>query len=205
MCRLVDSYDRAQVLCARPRALAGRNADLAVVRRRAAARHLYGGLDANERHARADLDDVHAAVGRVRGGETLPDGEVTRSAHHPDDDRRGGALHAGATATDHPATIRRTSGTRAPRAFPSWVSGRIFPISEELITCEPFEIPDHFPRIGGMDFGWDHPFAAVELAWDRDAGHHLCHQGAPAAGSNASRFMPPPSLLGHEAALGLAA
>ena len=20
-----------------------------------------------------------------------------------------------------------------------------------------------------MDFGWDHPFAAVELAWDRDA------------------------------------
>src|SRR4249920_3102964 len=23
-------------------------------------------------------------------------------------------------------------------------------------------------RIGAMDFGWDHPFAAVELAWDAD-------------------------------------
>jgi hypothetical protein len=24
-------------------------------------------------------------------------------------------------------------------------------------------------RLGGMDFGWDHPFDAVELIWDRDA------------------------------------
>jgi hypothetical protein len=31
------------------------------------------------------------------------------------------------------------------------------------------ELPSHWPRIGGCDFGWDHPFAAVELAWDRDA------------------------------------
>ena len=54
------------------------------------------------------------------------------------------------------------------KGIPILGSGRIFPVSEELIRCEPFEIPDHFPRIGGMDFGWDHPFAAVELAHDRD-------------------------------------
>ena len=47
-------------------------------------------------------------------------------------------------------------------------SGRVFPISEEDVRCAPFEIPKSWPRIGGLDFGWDHPFAAVELVWDRD-------------------------------------
>jgi phage terminase large subunit-like protein len=55
------------------------------------------------------------------------------------------------------------------KGVPSMGSGRIFPIAEELITCERRDIPKHWPRIGGMDFGWDHPFAAVELAWDRDS------------------------------------
>jgi hypothetical protein len=54
------------------------------------------------------------------------------------------------------------------KGIPILGSGRIFPISESSITCEPFEIPDHFSRLGAMDFGWDHPFATVELAWDRD-------------------------------------
>lgn len=48
-------------------------------------------------------------------------------------------------------------------------SGRVFPIPEEAITIAPFEIPKHWPQIGGLDFGWDHPFAGVKLAWDRDA------------------------------------
>ena len=55
------------------------------------------------------------------------------------------------------------------KGVPSMGSGRIFPISEELIACEPFAIPEYWAQIGGMDFGWDHPFAAVSLAWDRDA------------------------------------
>jgi hypothetical protein len=54
------------------------------------------------------------------------------------------------------------------KGIPVLGSGRIFPVAEELITCEWREIPKHWPRIGAMDFGWDHPFAAVELAWDRD-------------------------------------
>jgi hypothetical protein len=55
------------------------------------------------------------------------------------------------------------------KGIPSMGSGRVFPVEEESITCEPFQIPAHWPQINGLDFGWDHPFAAVNLAWDRDA------------------------------------
>ena len=48
-------------------------------------------------------------------------------------------------------------------------SGRIFPIEEALITTPPIAIPKHWAQINGVDFGWDHPFAAVNVAWDRDA------------------------------------
>lgn len=55
------------------------------------------------------------------------------------------------------------------KGVPSMGSGRVFPVEEESITCEPFRIPDHWVQINGLDFGWDHPFAAINLAWDRDA------------------------------------
>jgi phage terminase large subunit-like protein len=54
------------------------------------------------------------------------------------------------------------------RGIPSLGSGRIFPIAEEAITCEAFEIPRYWAQIGGLDFGWDHPTAAVRIAHDRD-------------------------------------
>jgi hypothetical protein len=54
------------------------------------------------------------------------------------------------------------------KGLPQLGSGRIFPVSEELIACERRDIPKYWPRLCAMDFGWDHPFAAVELAWDRD-------------------------------------
>ena len=54
------------------------------------------------------------------------------------------------------------------KGVPVLGSGRIFPVSEESIAIEQRDFPSHWPRIGGMDFGWDHPFAAVELVWDRD-------------------------------------
>lgn len=50
-------------------------------------------------------------------------------------------------------------------------SGRVFPIAENQlrITWEELPmIPDHWPRICGLDYGWDHPTAAAWLAWDRD-------------------------------------
>jgi len=55
------------------------------------------------------------------------------------------------------------------KGIPILGSGRIFPIEESRIACEHRDFPSHWPRIGGCDFGWDHPFAAVELVWDRDA------------------------------------
>lgn len=55
------------------------------------------------------------------------------------------------------------------KGVPSMGSGRIFPVSEESITVEPFAIPKHWVQIGAMDFGWDHPFAGVHCSWDRDA------------------------------------
>ena len=55
------------------------------------------------------------------------------------------------------------------KGIPSMGSGRVFPVPEEQITCDPIAIPGHWPQIVGVDFGWDHPFAAMRLAWDRDA------------------------------------
>jgi hypothetical protein len=55
------------------------------------------------------------------------------------------------------------------KGIPQLGSGRVFPISEDRIKIAAFAIPDHWVQIGGLDFGWDHPTAAVKLAWDKDA------------------------------------
>lgn len=55
------------------------------------------------------------------------------------------------------------------KGIPTMGSGRVFPVPDEKLKVEPFKIPREWPQINAMDFGWDHPFAAVNLAWDRDA------------------------------------
>lgn len=55
------------------------------------------------------------------------------------------------------------------KGIPALGSGRVYPVSEATITVEPFPVPEYWPVIGGLDFGWDHPTAAVKLAWDRDS------------------------------------
>lgn len=56
------------------------------------------------------------------------------------------------------------------KGVPIMGSGRIFPVSESTITVEPLaRVPIHWPQIIGIDFGWDHPFAAVHMVWDRDS------------------------------------
>lgn len=55
------------------------------------------------------------------------------------------------------------------KGIPSMGTGRVFQIAEEAILCDPISIPTHWVQINGLDFGWDHPFAAVNCAWDRDA------------------------------------
>ena len=44
---------------------------------------------------------------------------------------------------------------------PTLGSGRIFPVADAAISVQPFQIPSHWPRINGIDFGWDHPVASV--------------------------------------------
>ena len=47
-------------------------------------------------------------------------------------------------------------------------SGKVFPVPEDSVVIQPFPLPKHWPRIIGVDFGWNHPAAATGLAWDRD-------------------------------------
>ena len=54
------------------------------------------------------------------------------------------------------------------RGVPTMGSGRIFTTSEDKLLVEPFDIPRHWLRLGGIDFGWTHYAAFVEMAWDRD-------------------------------------
>lgn len=54
------------------------------------------------------------------------------------------------------------------KGIPVLGSGRIFPVPEESIKVAPFRIPPFWPQIGAMDFGWDHPSAAVKLAYDTE-------------------------------------
>ena len=56
------------------------------------------------------------------------------------------------------------------KGVPMLGHGRIYDLSEEFLVCDPFEIPDHYFVINGMDFGWDHPQAHIQLVEDRDTG-----------------------------------
>ena len=53
--------------------------------------------------------------------------------------------------------------------LPTLGSGQVFPLPEEEISVKPFEIPVHWSRIVGIDFGMDHDTAVVWMAWDRDS------------------------------------
>ena len=55
------------------------------------------------------------------------------------------------------------------KGIPTQGSGAVFPVAEAEVICEPIPIPSHWARIAAIDFGWDHPFAMVWIAWDRDA------------------------------------
>lgn len=55
------------------------------------------------------------------------------------------------------------------KGIPTLGSGRVFPVKESDISFSAFDYPEIWPRLGGLDFGWDHPTAAVEIRHDRDA------------------------------------
>lgn len=54
------------------------------------------------------------------------------------------------------------------KGLPLLGAGLIFDFSDDEIKCQQFECPAHWWVINGMDFGWDHPQAHVQLWHDRD-------------------------------------
>lgn len=55
------------------------------------------------------------------------------------------------------------------KGMPLLGTGLIFDFGDDDIKCQPFECPEHFFVINGMDFGWDHPQAHVQLWIDQEA------------------------------------
>ncbi len=95
--------------------------------------------------------------------EASPDRVVVsmtiRDAHHYTEEQRAQII------ASYPAHEReaRVNGV------PMMGSGRVFPLARERLSVDAFAIPDHWPRIAGIDFGWEHPTAGAWLAWDRDS------------------------------------
>ncbi len=55
------------------------------------------------------------------------------------------------------------------KGIPTLGSGRIFPVADDVVSTPTRTFPREFAKIRGVDFGYDHPFAAVEVVHDRDA------------------------------------
>jgi phage terminase large subunit-like protein len=94
--------------------------------------------------------------------EENPDRTVTKMTiydvdHYSDADRER-------IVASYPAHEREARA----KGIPVLGDGAVFPVEESSITCDPFPLPDTWPRICGIDFGWDHPTSTVWLAWDRD-------------------------------------
>ncbi|MGH8526493.1 MAG: terminase large subunit domain-containing protein, partial [Gammaproteobacteria bacterium] len=53
------------------------------------------------------------------------------------------------------------------KGLPQLGAGLIYPIPENAVVCEPFEIPKHWPRSYGLDVGWNRT-AAIWGATDRE-------------------------------------
>lgn len=55
------------------------------------------------------------------------------------------------------------------KGIPMLGEGAVYPIDESLIAEDPIQVPEWWPQMVAMDFGWsDHPTAALRAAWDRD-------------------------------------
>ena len=64
--------------------------------------------------------------------------------------------------------IQSTSARRAPKVSRAWAlvaCSRSPRMQSSAIRCRS---PNHWYQIIGVDFGWEHPFAATRNAWDKD-------------------------------------
>jgi phage terminase large subunit-like protein len=94
--------------------------------------------------------------------EDSPDRHVTRMTI--EDARHIPAAERARIVAGYPAHEREARA----KGVPLLGSGRVFAVAEEAIAVDAFPIPRHWVQLGGLDFGWDHPTAAVRMAWDRE-------------------------------------
>lgn len=65
-------------------------------------------------------------------------------------------------------TLRPHEREAREKGIPTLGAGRVYPIQEQEISVPRFDIPEHFKRAFGMDFGWTNPTAVVWLAYDEE-------------------------------------
>lgn len=56
------------------------------------------------------------------------------------------------------------------------------------MVVEPFEIPNDWPRFGGLDYGWNHPTAAVWIARGPDGKYYIYEEYRESEGLIAKHF-----------------
>lgn len=54
------------------------------------------------------------------------------------------------------------------KGSPSLGAGAVYPIPESEFVVQPFQIPDYWPRLYGLDVGWNRT-SAIWGAWDRSS------------------------------------
>jgi len=110
------------------------------------------------------MSDVVIRFPRPEMGETHPDRIITNmtidDVEHYTDEQKAKIIEG------YPPHEREARA----KGIPMLGSGRIFPVAEDVIS-EPTlpSVPQHWKRVAGLDFGWDHPTAAVMLVYDPDA------------------------------------
>jgi Terminase RNaseH-like domain len=76
------------------------------------------------------------------------------------------------------------------KGIPMLGAGVIYPVPESIVLCDPFEIPEYWPKAYGMDVGWNRT-AVVWGAWDRSSdivyvySEHYMGQAAPSVHASA--------------------
>lgn len=90
------------------------------------------------------------------------------------------------------AAIHPSQRDARTRGIPVLGAGQIYPVPESLVVCEPFQIPDYWPKAYGLDVGWNRT-AALWGAWDRESdtvylySEHYIGQAPPAVHAESIR------------------
>jgi len=107
---------------------------------------------------------------------------VSEVVRHFTDAQEGSGIYVKSASWDDAPHLDEESKKRLAASYPDWEretrtrgvpltgTGLVFPIEEDRIVCDPFELPRWYRRINGIDFGIDHPGAGVFLAIDPESG-----------------------------------